>query len=122
MSDVKLDKEIWEDIKGFEGRYQISNHGRVKSLARVVTSPKGYSRRQPEKIMSTKPTASHGYPNVNLYIDSKPTLTLVHRLVAEYFVDNPDPTIYKYVNHKDGNRTNNHWANLEWVTHKQNLQ
>jgi len=117
-----MDKEVWKDIKGYIGIYQISNHGRVKSLSRTVVYSNGNTRVQKERIMSIKPTASHKYPNVNLYSNKKPTLTLVHRLVAEYFVDNPNPSIYKYVNHKDGDRANNYYENLEWCTHKQNIQ
>ena len=119
MTDV----EQWKDIKGFKGKYQISSHGRVKSLARRVKSKKsGYERDQPEKLLSLKPTGSNGYPRVNLYKNEEVYPWLVHRLVAEYFVGNPDPINYTYVNHDGGDRTNNHWSNLVWCTHQQNIQ
>lgn len=117
------DKEVWRDIEGFKGKYQISSHGRVKSIARRVKSKaSGYTRNQPEKLLSLKPTGSNGYPRVNLYKNEGVYPQSVHRLVAEHFVYNPDPVNYTYVNHDDGDRTNNHWSNLIWCTHQQNIQ
>lgn len=89
-----MDIEIWKPIKGFEEKYEISNLGRVKSLIS-------------HKIL--KPiTQSPGYYNIGL--ESKKFL--IHRLVAEAFVDNPEN--YDCVNHIDGNKKNNLPENLEW--------
>lgn len=118
----ELEPEEWVDIKGYEGIYQISNHGKVKSLARTIKYSNGHSRKQKERLLRVEPVSSHGYPNVNLYKDEVPHLTLVHRLVAEHFIDNPDPENLRYVNHKYGVRTDNYYKHLEWVTHQQNLQ
>lgn len=99
--------EIWKDIKGYEGFYQISNYGNVKSL--------NYRRTGNEKLMKPilQPT---GYLCVMLY---KPLKNFfIHRLVAEAFIPNPDNL--PCVNHKDENQTNNHVGNLEWCTYKYN--
>lgn len=101
--------EVWRDIKGFEGRYQVSNLGRVKSLA----------RRMVVKDRILKPFGNNkGYKCVHLWnIQHKEPL--VHRLVAEAFINNPDNK--KEVNHIDGNPLNNKVENLEWVSHKENM-
>lgn len=101
--------EVWRDIKGFEGRYQVSNLGRVKSLA----------RRMVVKDRILKPFGNNkGYKCVHLWnIQYKEPL--VHRLVAEAFI--PNPSNKKEVNHKDGNPLNNKVENLEWVSHRENM-
>lgn len=69
-----------------------------------------------------KPTAyTGGYLRYHIYIDGKNTVYKVHRLVAKYFVHNPNPEIYNEVNHKDGNKTNNNADNLEWCDRKYNI-
>ena len=98
-------EEIWKDIKGYEGIYQISNCGRIKSLYR--------KRRKNEKIL--KPlVSSRNYFQINLYKDGKMFKYLIHRLVAETFIINPDNL--PYINHKDENKQNNCVDNLEWCT------
>lgn len=114
--------EIWADIKGYEGIYQVSNWGRMKSLARTVFYPNGFSRRQKDKLMSLKPSKSHGYVQLALQGKGTPEPVLVHRLVAEYFVENDDPVNKTHVNHKYGIRTDNYYKNLEWITHQDNIQ
>lgn len=114
--------ERWVDIKGYEGYYQVSSWGRIKSLARTVFYPNGFSRRQKDKFLSLKPSKSHGYSQVNLQGKGDPEPVLVHRLVAEYFVENDDPVNKTYVNHKFGIRTDNYYKNLEWITHQDNIQ
>ena len=100
--------EHWKDIKGYEGRYQVSNLGRVKSLP-VQTATK-FFKGEVLTLMRHK----GGYCLVNL---SRKTF-YVHRLVAEAFVENPNG--YKCVNHKDEDKSNNSAENLEWCTTKYN--
>ena len=100
--------EIWKDIKGYEGKYQISNYGNVKSL--------NYHRTGNEKLM--KPTLqNNGYFWVMLCKPNK--RFLIHRLVADAFIQNPDNL--PCVNHKDENKHNNHVDNLEWCTQLYNI-
>ena len=96
-------QEIWKDIKGYDGKYQISNYGRVKSLLRYKKILK--------PILQTK-----GYFYVSL---CKPNKNFtIHRLVAEEFIPNPENL--PCVNHKDENKHNNHVDNLEWCTYEYN--
>ena len=103
-------EEIWRDIKGYEGKYQVSNLGRVKSL-------KDSHGNYREKILSGFPHKD-GYLLVNLYKNSKKKPYYIHRLVALHFIDNSNN--YKEINHKDENKTNNKVSNLEWCTRKYN--
>lgn len=109
-----MNKEVWKDIKGYEGFYQISNIGRVKSLV-------GWNRhRYIQRELILKQTMSTtGYLKVELKKDGKRKSIKVHRLVASAFLDNPEGK--KTVNHKDGNKTNNEVSNLEWNTHSENI-
>ena len=119
--------EIWKPINGYEGIYEISNFGRVKRLARQYTCRQwqgGTSHCQLEQ-MYIKPTISNsGYERVALYkrIDGKlyASYESVHRLVAKYFIDNPNQ--YPCVNHLDCNRLNNRVDNLEWCTSSHNVK
>ena len=102
--------EVWRDIKGYEGLYEISNFGRVKSHVKIG-SPTYYKT----PVLSTP-----GYYTVSLSKNGKPTYSVgVHRLVAEAFIENSDKTKTE-VNHKDGDKLNNYYENLEWVTRKEN--
>lgn len=105
-----INPEIWKDIKGYEGKYEISNFGRVKSHVKIGT-PTYYKT----PILSTP-----GYYTVCLSKDGKVSYSVgIHRLVAEAFVENTDKTKTE-VNHKDGDKLNNYYENLEWVTRKEN--
>lgn len=104
-------EEIWKDIKGFEGEYQISNQGRVKSLARQCGN---YYK--PETIRTLSLTRD-GYPKIRLQVGDKDVTTRVHRLVAEAFLGPSDLT----VNHKDGNKQNNCVENLEYADRHEQL-
>lgn len=109
-------EERWKDIQGFEGRYQVSDKGRVKSLERV-TQLNGRVRTEPEKIMAY--TLRSGYPTLILRKDGKRYSRQIHRLVAEAFL--PNPYNLPIVNHKDFTRDNNDVTNLEWCTQKHNV-
>lgn len=109
--------EVWKDIKGYEGIYQISNLGRVKSLERTVES--GNKMRNLKETIRTPVKHKLGYMGLNLSKDSKIKGHLIHRLVAMHFVPNPNRS--PEVNHIDGVKTNNVHTNLEWCTRKENI-
>ena len=109
--------EIWKDIEGYEGRYQISNLGRVKSLSRTIDVGGKFKRFQPERIL--KPSKGvKGYLLVELYKNNCSKMKRVHRLVAESFIPNPKKLLS--VNHIDENKENNTMENLEWCTDRYN--
>lgn len=113
-----MENEVWKDIPSYEGLYQISNLGRVKSLKRKVYAGRGKMRWQYERILSDKKTNGNGYKVVNLRKNGKGTNKYIHRLVAETFIENTNN--YKCINHKDENKNNNRAENLEWCTYKYN--
>lgn len=117
---MQVTKENWLPIAGYEGKYEISDWGRVKSLARPVGT-KGVSGfyNLPETIKITGKN-SRGYPNVSISKEAKSKTLSIHRIVAKHFVVNPSPETYDTVNHIDGNKGNNHYLNLEWCTQSQN--
>ena len=98
--------EIWENIEGYEGQYQISNYGRVKSF-----------KNGKEQIIKGN-INQKGYCIVDLYKNKEKKHFQVHRLVAKAFI--PNPNNYPIVNHKDENPSNNRVDNLEWCTPKYN--
>lgn len=107
-------KEIWKDIKGYEGFYQISNLGNVRSLQRKA--PSGKSVKQ---IIRKQSIDKNGYCVVGLNKNKTQKTYKVHRLVAIAFIDNPKNL--PEVNHKDEDKTNNNVSNLEWCDAKYNL-
>ena len=108
--------EIWKDINGYEGVYQVSNLGRVRSLDRFVNSVNG-KRKVKGQIMNF--TTRSGYNVLILRKYNIKKSKQVHRLVAEAFIQNTNNK--PFVNHKDFNRKNNNVENLEWVTQKENV-
>ena len=98
------EEEVWKEIKGFEDSYLISNHGRVYSL---IT-------RKQRKIQVRKPD---GYNMVSLWKNNRGVNCYVHRLVLQHFSESPED---ETVNHKDGNKSNNHISNLEWMSYADN--
>ena len=119
MARLDEQQEIWKDIKGYEGFYQVSNMGRVKSLERIILNINGKKRIIKEKILKHK-NISSGYLAVILYKCCKGKTMYIHRLVANAFIDNPNN--YIDVNHIDGNKCNNFFSNLEWVTRSNNIK
>lgn len=112
--------EIWKDIIGYEGVYQISNLGRIKSLSRTVRNNKSGSVRYiKEQVLSRVNTNSSGYLNICLYKGNKSKHFYIHRLVAEYFVEKIEGK--NFVNHKNGIKTDNVFTNLEWCTKQENV-
>lgn len=105
--------EEWRDIKGYEGLYQVSNLGRVKSLARKTNNQYG----KKERLMTQK-LDKDGYKRVGLNKNGKQIYYGVHRLVAQAFISNPNN--YPQINHKDENKSNNKVDNLEWCDGKYN--
>ena len=112
-----LMEEIWKDVVGYEGLYQVSNHGRVKSLEHFVPSIGGAIRKSPSKILTN--CFDNNYYHVTLYKGGRKKIFLVHRLVAEAFI--PNPNNLPQVNHKDGNKLNNNATNLEWCSAQDNI-
>lgn len=109
-------KEVWKDIVGYEGLYQVSNFGNVKSLEKyIVQKRRKYIKK--ESILKNN-ESPYGYLYVNLYKNGKGKGFFVHRLVGIAFIPNPlkKPTI----NHIDGNKKNNCVCNLEWNTYLEN--
>ena len=111
-------QEVWIDVVGYEGLYQVSNLGRVKNLKRKVPYAKGM-RTIPERILRNHINEC-GYVYVRLYKDAKGKNIKLHRIVAQAFIKNPENK--RCVNHIDGNKQNNRAENLEWVTHSENMQ
>lgn len=118
MSDKEaIDMEVgetWKPVRGYEGLYNVSSAGRVKSLARkTITMNRGV----PERILT--PNVMNGYCCVTLRKDNKVKVFRIHRLVAEAFIGE-QPTTKHQINHIDGNKQNNSVCNLEWCTPREN--
>ena len=104
----------WKDVKGFEGLYVVSDCGKVKSLGNGNSTNPNFRK---ERILKTTYSAN-GYEKVKLNKEGKRKHAHVHRLVAIAFLDNPKNN--PEVNHKDGDKLNNNYSNLEWVTASEN--
>lgn len=114
-------EEIWKDINGWEGRYQISNLGQVK---RLRTEIRGVAKggREFKTFTAERLTKTYidRYVCVHLFRDAKLTHKYVHVLLGQAFIPNPDNK--PYINHIDGDKTNNALSNLEWATMSENVK
>jgi hypothetical protein len=111
-------QEKWKDIKGYEGCYQVSNLGRVRSLTRKVKTFNGYRTTQGKILKPLK--TNRNYYRVDLKQNQKNKYVSIHRLVAEAFI--PNPNNYSVVNHIDCDTSNNRAENLEWCTQSYNIK
>lgn len=109
--------EEWRDIKGYEGIYQVSNMGNVRSMAHTTVYTDGRVGHYEGKMLAPQ-NGCNGYKFVNLSKNGIVNLANFHRLVAETFLPKDDGK--NVVNHKDGNKHNNTVGNLEWVTYSEN--
>ncbi len=110
-------EEIWKDIQGYEGLYQVSNLGNVKSLHFGAKANHPKWQNQPQKLLKQR-IATSGYLRVELYKPNSRKCFYVHSLVATTFLDRT--TEKSEINHIDGNKLNNNVENLEWVTRSEN--
>ena len=110
--------EIWKAVKGYEGFYEVSNFGNVRSLDRVIKSKHNGTTLRKGRILIPFYEEKKGYYQISLTKDRKAKKYRVHRLVAVAFLENPFN--YTDVNHKDEDKTNNNVDNLEWCTRKYN--
>lgn len=111
--------EIWKDIPEFEGIYEVSTNGRVRSSKNKTTNSILHGERKWKQRILRLKTDKSGYKRVCLYKNKKPHDFLVHRLVAITFI--PKVEGKDNINHIDGNPSNNYIENLEWCTYRENL-
>ena len=109
-----IEGEVWKDVLGYEGLYQVSNKGNVYSVERINSN----GRKCGGIILKPRPTIT-GYLQVNLCKNGKVKSSYIHRIVAEAFV--PNPNNYPEINHLDEDKANNYVKNLEWCTRKYNM-
>lgn len=111
--------EEWRSVCGFEGLYEVSSTGKIRSLDRYVNSRN--NSREFKKGVTMKAQINHkGYMTVVLHKENKPYSKTVHRIVAEAFLENKNNL--PQINHKDTNKTNNNASNLEWISNYDNMQ
>lgn len=110
--------EIWKDVVGYEGIYEVSNDGQIRTKEGKITSNERYSKRVWKQRVLKQKVDKENSCRVNLWKNGKEKTWLVHRLVALAYI----PTVEgkESINHIDGSRLNNHIDNLEWCNHKEN--
>lgn len=114
-----MNKEVWKDITGFKGIYQVSSKGNFKSLDRIKIKKNGAKTHIKGRTLKT--TIKHGYEYCPLFdVNGKVLMLRAHRLIATEFIPNEEGK--PYVNHKDYDRLNNDIKNLEWCTASENIK
>jgi hypothetical protein len=113
-------EEIWKDVIGYEGLYQVSDSGKVKSLGRIICRSNGTFQKFKERLLSIH-ISSNGYPSVGLSINGNSRMFNVHSLIAKSFIDKNYIIKNLVVNHKDGIKLNSILSNLEVVSYSCNL-
>lgn len=106
-----MSNEVWKDIDGFDGLYQVSNYANIRSM-------NGKWSKEPVEL--SKSTRTDGYQIVTLHKNKKQYTLYVHRVVAEAFVENDDPVVKTDINHIDEDKSNNLPSNLMWCSAKEN--
>lgn len=116
QSCLEANREVWKDIEGYSGIYQVSTFGNIRRIESIVKMRFGTRkcRARNLKVSANK----KGYKNVMLCVNNSRNTTLIHRIVAKTFIPNPDNK--PHVNHKDGDPRNNNVSNLEWATVREN--
>lgn len=110
--------EIWKSISGWEGQYEVSDLGRIRSVDRLITYPDGHEQIRMGKILFINKVNS-GYEQVTFYRNQKAYRYYVHQLVAQTFIENPCG--YTEIHHKDYDKENNTVENLQWTSHVDNI-
>ncbi|MDU0441564.1 NUMOD4 domain-containing protein [Staphylococcus haemolyticus] len=113
-------KEVWKDVPKFEGYYQVSNLGNIRSVERVVKYRDGRKYNYPSKLLKQRKD-TNGYLQVSFNVNGNKSSHRTHRLVAETFLIKPEIDLIS-VNHIDGVKINNKLDNLEWVTYSENTK
>jgi hypothetical protein len=111
--------EVWKDVIGYEGYYQVSNKGRVRGLTRTVGAANKKTKIIKGRLKVPTMNEYRGYLQIVLSKKGKNKTFKIHRLVAIVFIENVKNL--QDVNHKDGDKLNNNVTNLEWVTRKDNI-
>lgn len=112
-----MKNEVWKDVPNYEGIYKVSNFGRIKMVKRTLIDSLGKKINKKEHIL--KPRTGNRYYMIALYKNGKREDLLLHRLIAQTFIPNPENK--PFVNHKDENCFNNCSDNLMWCTQKENM-
>lgn len=111
-------QEIWKPVVNFEGLYEVSSYGNIRTLARKITDAKKTYIRKAQNLKATK--GSRGYYRIKLYNGNGFKDTSIHKEVALAFIPNPENK--PYINHINGVKTDNRVENLEWCTHSENVK
>lgn len=115
-----MKSEQWLPVNCYEGHYEISSFGRVRSIDRMIPYPGRRDRKHRGKILALTPHYKNGYLSVLLKLDGVQKRMFVHRMVAEHFI--PNPYNKPEVNHKKGDKNDNRVSQLEWATPLENTR
>lgn len=114
-------KEVWLPVKGYEGIYEVSNFGRIKSLSRIIFDKNGIRLRMSKEMLLKQTLGSHGYYFVKLKNNNKSKTITTHCLVAINFLNHTPCGLKVVVDHIDNDRLNNNVCNLRLISHRENL-